>query len=80
MEQEAALTLESWREQQARWPAAGRHILAHYDETSVVVYQAYRPAIGRYAARHGRFGDEFSLNRMSWVKPKRTQGRLIPSG
>src|SRR4029077_15450945 len=27
------------------------------------------PAIGHYAARHGRFGGEFSLNRMSWIKP-----------
>jgi hypothetical protein len=33
------------------------------------VYQAYRPAIGHYAAQHGRFGGEFSLNRMSWIKP-----------
>jgi hypothetical protein len=69
MERETALTLERYRDQQARWPAEGRHILAQYDETSVVVYQAYRPAIGHYAARHGRFGGEFSLNRMSWIKP-----------
>jgi hypothetical protein len=33
------------------------------------VYQAYRAAIGRYAAKHGQFGGEFSFNRMSWVKP-----------
>jgi hypothetical protein len=69
MEPEMALTLERYHEQQARWPAEGRHILAHYDEASVVVYQAYRPAIGEYAAQHGRFGGEFSLNRMSWIKP-----------
>ncbi len=69
MEQEMALALESWRDQQLRWPAEGRHILAQYDDASVVVYQAYRPAIGRFAAEHGRFGGEFSLNRMSWIKP-----------
>ncbi len=69
MESETGLKLERYREQRARWPAEGRHILAQYDETSVVVYQAYRPAIGHYAARHGRFGGEFSLNRMSWIKP-----------
>jgi hypothetical protein len=69
MEPETALALERYRDQQARWPAEGQHILAQYDETSVVVYQAYRPAIGHYAARHGRFGGEFSLNRMSWIKP-----------
>jgi uncharacterized protein DUF4291 len=69
MKPETALTLELYRDQQARWPTAGRHILAQHDETSVVVYQAYRPAIGRYAAQHGRFGGEFSLDRMSWIKP-----------
>lgn len=58
-----------YREQQARWPASGRHILAQYDDASIVVYQAYRPAIGHFAARHGYFGGEFSLTRMSWVKP-----------
>jgi hypothetical protein len=61
--------LESYAAQAARWPASGRHILAQYDADSVVVYQAYRPAIGRFAAEHGHFGGEFSLSRMSWVKP-----------
>jgi hypothetical protein len=51
------------------WPGEGRHILAHYDEENIVVYQAYRPAIGRYAAEHQRFGGEFSFSRMSWIKP-----------
>src|SRR5439155_2761622 len=32
---------------------AGRHILTQFDDESVVVYQAYRPAIGRFAAEHG---------------------------
>lgn len=55
---------------QARtWPARGRHILATYDDESVVVYQAYRPSIGRFAAEHGFFGGEFGYGRMSWVKP-----------
>jgi hypothetical protein len=35
----------------------------------VIVYQAYRPAIGHFAAKHGYFGGDFSLNRMSWIKP-----------
>ncbi|MDP9605243.1 UNVERIFIED_ORG: hypothetical protein J2W38_005056 [Variovorax paradoxus] len=56
--------------QRARWPQSGRHILAHHDEASVIVYQAYRPAIGEYAIRHGRLdGPDFSLSRMSWIKP-----------
>lgn len=55
--------------QAASWPARGRHILAQYDAESVVVYQAYRPAIGHFAAEHQYFGGEFSLSRMSWIKP-----------
>jgi len=56
-------------EQVQTWPGEGRHILARYDEDNIVVYQAYRPAIGRYAAEHQRFGGEFSFSRMSWIKP-----------
>ncbi|MEJ1127501.1 DUF4291 domain-containing protein [Variovorax sp. CCNWLW225] len=56
--------------QRERWPQNGRHILAHCDAQSVIVYQAYRPAIGEYAIRHGRLdGPDFSLSRMSWIKP-----------
>lgn len=51
------------------WPSEGRHILAHFDDESVVVYQAYRPEIGEFAAKHGYFGGAFSFTRMSWVKP-----------
>jgi hypothetical protein len=51
------------------WPRDGRHILAQYDDETVVVYQAYCPAIGRHAADHGTFGGGFSYARMSWVKP-----------
>lgn len=51
------------------WPESGRHILAQYDETSVVVYQAYRASIADFAVAHQKFGGEFSLSRMSWIKP-----------
>ena len=57
-------------EQLAHWPAEGQHVLAHADAQSIVVYQAYRPAIGEYAIRHGHLGGpDFSYNRMSWIKP-----------
>jgi hypothetical protein len=62
------LRTENYLTQKERWPKAGRHILAQFDDESVVVYQAYRPAIGDFAAGHGYFGGEFSLNRMSWIK------------
>jgi len=55
--------------QEVRWPQQGRHILAQFDAQKVVVYQAYRPAIGHFAARSGRFGGEYSFTRMSWIKP-----------
>src|SRR6476469_7031694 len=63
------LKTEPYSEQRKRWPASGRHILAQFDDESVVVYQAYRPEIGNFAAEHGYFGGAFSLDRMSWVKP-----------
>jgi hypothetical protein len=63
------LLTEPYLGQTARLPKAGRHILAQFDDESIIVYQAYRPAIGQFAAKNGYFGGEFSLNRMSWIKP-----------
>lgn len=64
------LPTELYSSQSARWPSAGEHILAHHDDETIVVYQAYRPSIGNYAIEHGRFGGpDFSLQRMSWIKP-----------
>lgn len=63
------LRSENYLSQAKRWPVTGRRILAQFDPDTVVVYQAYRPAIGHFAAQHQRFGGEFSFNRMSWVKP-----------
>src|SRR5262249_45546510 len=63
------LITEAYENQVERWPSSGRHILAQFDQESVVVYQAYRPAIGHFAATHGYFGGEFNLSRMSWIKP-----------
>lgn len=66
----STLPTTSYLEQAARWPGAGRHILAHADATSIVVYQAYRPTIASFALDNGVFGGpEFSFSRMSWIKP-----------
>jgi len=43
--------------------------MAQFDANSIIVYQAYRPAIAQYAVAHQRFGGEFSYTRMSWIKP-----------
>ena len=63
------LIYEPYTEQVAVWPKEGQHILAQYDDESIIVYQAYNPAIGRYAVEHEQFGGDFSYARMSWVKP-----------
>lgn len=63
------LITEAYPEQVRRWPASGRHVLAQFDDEAVVVYQAYRPEIGHFAAAQGYFGGAFQLGRMSWVKP-----------
>lgn len=64
------LAVEPYLEQKVRWPQNGKVILANYDAESVTVYQAYRPAIGNFAVKHGYFGGEhFKLSRMTWIKP-----------
>ncbi|MFF5160309.1 DUF4291 domain-containing protein [Streptomyces sp. NPDC000348] len=44
-------------------------VRAHHTASTVTVYQAYRPGIGRAAARHGRFPSSWSRERMTWIKP-----------
>ena len=63
------LETEPYLKQTSIWPDAGRVILANFDDDSIVVYQAYRPGIGDFAAKNGYFGGEFKLTRMSWIKP-----------
>lgn len=62
------LVTEPYLTQVARLPKTGRHIIAQYDDHSIVVYQAYRQEIGHFAANHNYFGGEFKLDRMSWIK------------
>jgi Domain of unknown function (DUF4291) len=63
------LITTSYIEQETKLPKIGRQITAQFDEEGVIVYQAYRPTIGNFAATHGYFGGDFSLTRMSWIKP-----------
>lgn len=63
------LDLAPYSEQCARWPTTGRQILASFDADAIVVYQAYRPEIARWAVEKQRFGGPFSFSRMSWIKP-----------
>jgi len=48
----------------------GKHILAHHDDDTVVVYQAYNPRIAEAAVAAQQLGGGgFSFDRMSWIKP-----------
>ncbi|MCA8935514.1 MAG: DUF4291 domain-containing protein [Planctomycetes bacterium] len=46
-----------------------RRLLAHFDDKTITVYQAYRDEIADAAIRDGTFSDGFSLTRMTWIKP-----------
>lgn len=64
------LAIEPYLEQAASWPQEGKHILAHYDDETIVVYQAYKPAIAEHAVKHQQFAGapDFKFSRMSWIK------------
>jgi len=64
------LRTELYLESVARLPAKGQQILAYHDETSIVVYQAFKKSIAEFAISNQTLGGpEFSYNRMSWIKP-----------
>ncbi len=46
-----------------------RQVRADFDDVTVVVYQAYPPAIAGPAVAAQRFVPPFSRDRMTWVKP-----------
>jgi hypothetical protein len=48
---------------------AEREIRADFDRDTIVVYQAYSPAIADAALRANRFVAPFSFHRMTWIKP-----------
>ena len=48
---------------------AEREIRASFDRETLVVYQAYAPAIAGPALAAQRFVAPFSFNRMTWIKP-----------
>ncbi|MDE5764706.1 MAG: DUF4291 domain-containing protein [Ruminococcus sp.] len=46
-----------------------KEIFAKYDKKCIRVYQAYNSTIASEALALQTFGDNFSLNRMTWIKP-----------
>ena len=52
------------------WPSEGQNIIAYQDQNMIVIYQAYKHEIADYALKNQHLGGpDFSLNRMSWIKP-----------
>ena len=45
---------ELYGKQKEAWPSRGKHIVASYDDNSIVVYQAFCPAIADSAVRDQR--------------------------
>lgn len=60
---------QRYSEQVKSWPQEGRHIMAQFNDESLIVYQAYSHQIAEFAVKHQYFGDGFSYARMSWIKP-----------
>ena len=63
------LRLKDYDSQESEWPKKGRHILAQYDDDTIVVYQAFKPEIAEWAIKNQKFGGLcYNFNRMSWIK------------
>jgi len=64
------ITTEPYQESIKRLPKSGQHILASQTDNDIIVYQAYKPGIAHFAVENQYLGGpEFSLSRMSWIKP-----------
>lgn len=46
-----------------------RQVRATFDDTTLIVYQAYSPQIADAALAAGTFVPPFKLDRMTWIKP-----------
>lgn len=68
------LRLALYKDQVLTWPASGNHILAQYDEESIIVYQAFNDRIADAVVKANNFHSSdvlkvgYSINRMTWIK------------
>lgn len=46
-----------------------KEVFAQYDSQCIRVYQAYNPVIAKEAIALQKFGENFNINRMTWIKP-----------
>ncbi len=74
MASKISLKVASYASQKDLWPKVGNHILAQFDDHSIIVYQAYNPKIATAIVHSQNFHSEecaksgFSMDRMTWVK------------
>ena len=67
---ESPINLINYNENLDQLPSSGKHIVGYQSEENIIVYQAYKPSIAKYAVSNQEFGgNDFSYNRMSWIKP-----------
>lgn len=45
-----------------------KQIFAYYDDLTIRVYQAFNRKIALDASKNNKFGENYNLNRMSWIK------------
>jgi hypothetical protein len=64
------LSTVNYKEIKGIWPSEGKHILAQYNEKSIIVYQSYKPSIAEHAVKNKCFlgCDDFNPNRCTWIK------------
>jgi hypothetical protein len=64
------LELESYSQHEQHLPSKGKFIIAQFDTDWIIVYQAFKESIARYAVDHQKFGGpDYEFNRMTWLKP-----------
>ncbi|CAG8746869.1 8427_t:CDS:2 [Acaulospora morrowiae] len=69
------LEIELYNSQTQRWPSSGKHILAQFNDNSIVIYQAFNNSIADYAVKNQKFGgDDYSWS--GWAT-KKNQERIL---
>jgi len=64
------LRLEGYADHEHHLPAAGKFIIAQFDQENIIIYQAFKDSIAEYAVKHQRFGGvDYDFNRITWLKP-----------
>ncbi len=64
------IRLEKYQDYESRIPKNGTNIIAYQTDEHIVLYQAYKNSIAKYAVENQKLGGtSFSYDRMSWLKP-----------